>query len=67
MTFKEFKQKVQDPLDKQGIFTNIQHQGHKSYALIVNYKLVKVYKARISAKKRILKDYKHLLNETLSA
>jgi len=54
MSHKEFR-KIQDVLDRQGIFTRIERIKKKEYQCIVNYEIVKIYRTRISCKNRIAK------------
>ncbi len=54
MSHKEFR-KIQDVLDRKGIFTSIERIKKKEYQCIVSYEIVKIYKTRLSCKNRICK------------
>ena len=63
MTHKEFRINVQSVLDRNGIFTRIERQSSKSFAVIIGYEIVAVYKQRVSCKNFIIRFYKDILNK----
>lgn len=54
MSRKEFS-KTQGELDKLGIATHIERVDKKCFNYIVNFVIVKTFRNRISAKRRIIK------------
>lgn len=53
---------MQNELDKKGHITSIVRQGKKSFAFIVNGAIIKVFKKRDSANKRISKLHEEFTN-----
>lgn len=61
MNKKDFS-KLQNELDKLGFATNIERVQNKCYNYIVNFEIIKVFRNRISAKRRIIKLHKKETN-----
>lgn len=49
--------KLQGELDKLGIATHIERIDKKKFNYIVNFEIIKTFRNRISAKRRIIKIY----------
>ncbi|OFY87693.1 MAG: hypothetical protein A3F72_13295 [Bacteroidetes bacterium RIFCSPLOWO2_12_FULL_35_15] len=57
MNRKEFS-KIQNKLDQLGFATNIERVHEKCFNYSVNFEIVKSFRNRISAKRRIIKLHK---------
>lgn len=57
MNKKEFS-KIQDELHERGFITTIERVHRKCFNCIVNFAIVKIYRNRISCKRRIIKLHK---------
>lgn len=61
MNKKDFS-KLQDELDKLGFATDIQRIHKKCFNYSVNFEIIKTFRNRISAKRRIIKLHKKEVN-----
>ena len=61
MNRKEFS-KTQNELDQLGFATNIERVHEKCFNYSVNFEIVKTFRNRISAKRRIIKLHKKVSN-----